>query len=177
MTDAVTGTIDLPTLKNCGSIAALSKALVVGCGGVFGDPNQLNDSGVAHIDLTTTPPSIKVVAAKTLGRAVSPFDVGAVSASLAFAITSGEFNAMPPDQLWAFDFMGGAPRKLLDGKGGFTLSGLLVDSGRKKVYIADGDATTPRFHVLDISNPAMITVKTSLTTAAGGLPPRYAAWY
>jgi hypothetical protein len=176
-TDAVTGTIDLPGLKNCGSIAALDKALVVGCGGVFGDPNQLNDSGVALIDLSLTPPAIKVVAAKTFGRALSPFDVAAVSPSLAFAITGGDFSNMPPDQLWAFDFMGGAPRKLLDGKAAFTLSGLLADTAHKKLFIADGDAKMPKFHIFDLSNPANITLQSSLTTSAAGLPPRYAAWY
>jgi hypothetical protein len=36
---------------------------------------------------------------------------------------------------------------------------------------------TPRLHVLDISNPAAITLQKSLTSNAGGLPPRYTAWY
>jgi hypothetical protein len=175
-TDAVTGTIDL-ALKNCGSIAALDKALVVACGGVFGDPNQSNDSGVALIDLSVTPPAVKVTGTKDLGRAVSPFDVAAQSSSLAFAITGGDFSNTPPDQLWAFDFAGGAPRKLLDGKAAFTLSGLLVDPAHQKLFIAEGDAKTPRLHVLDLSNPAAITLQTSLTTNAGGLPPRYVSWY
>jgi hypothetical protein len=176
-TDAVTGTIDLPALKNCASIAALPKALVVACGGVFGDPNQTGDSGVALVDLSVTPPAVKVVAAKDFGRALSPFDVAALSPSLAFVITGGDFSNTPPDQLWAFDFAGGAPRKVLDGKAAFTLSGLLADAARKKVYVADGDAMTPRLHVLDISNPAAITLQKSLTSNAGGLPPRYTAWY
>jgi hypothetical protein len=176
-TDAVSGTIDLPGLKNCGSIAALDKALVVACGGIFGDPNQLNDSGVALIDLAMTPPAVKVVTAKDFGRALSPFDVAALSPSLAFAITGGDFSNTPPDQLWAFDFTGGTPRKLLDGKAAFTLSGLLADPAHQKLFLADGDAKMPRLHVFDLSNPAAITLQTSLTTSAGGLPPRYVSWY
>jgi hypothetical protein len=176
-TDMVTGTIDLTGLKNCGSIAALDKALVVSCGGVFNDPNQLNDSGVALVDLSVTPPAVKVVPAKTFGAALSFADVAVASPSLAFAITAGDFNKMTPDQLWAFDFAGGAPRKVLDGKGPFTLSGLLVDPSHTKLYVADGDAKTPKTHIFDVSNPAMITLQTSLTTSAGGLPPRYIAWY
>jgi len=175
-TDAVTGTIDL-ALKNCGSIAVVDKALVVGCGGVYGDPNQTTDSGVAWIDTSATPPAVKVRGAKDFGRALSPFDAAALSPSLGFAITGGDFSNMPPDQLWAFDFAGGAPRKLLDGKAAFTLSGLLADSAHKKLFVADGDAKTPKFHMFDLSNPAMITLQSSLTTNAGGLPPRYAAWY
>jgi hypothetical protein len=176
-TDTVSGTIDLTGLKNCGSIAALDKALVVACGGVFGDPHQLDDSGVALVDLSMTPPSVKVVASKTFGAALSSFDVAAASPSLVFAITGGDFTTMTPDQLWAFDFAGGAPRKVLDGKAAFTLSGLLVDPSHKKLYVADGDAKTPKTHIFDISNPAMINLWTSLTTSAGGLPPRYVAWY
>jgi len=175
-TDMVTGTIDL-ALKNCGSIALVDKALVVSCGGVYGDANQTADSGVAWIDTSASPPAVKVVAAKDFGRALSPFDAAAVSSSLAFAITGGDFSNMPPDQLWALDFAGGAPRKLLDGKAAFTLSGLLVDAAHKKLFIAEGDAKTPKFHVFDLSNPAMITLQTSLTTNAGGLPPRYVSWY
>jgi hypothetical protein len=176
-TDKVTGTIDLPTLKNCGSIAAVGTSLVVACGGVFLDPNQLADSGMAWIDTATTPPAIKVVAAKDFGRAISSFDTAAVSSSLAFAITAGDFSGMPADQVWAFDFAGGMPRKILDGKGAFTLSGLLADAAHKKLFVADGDTKTPRLHILDLSDPAMVTVQTSLTTNAGGLPPRYVSWY
>jgi hypothetical protein len=150
---------------------------VVSCGGVFLDPNQMNESGVAWIDTSVTPPAVKTVAAKAFGRGLSPFDVAAASSSLAFAITSGDFSGTPPDQLWAFDFAGGAPRKILDGKAAFTLSGLLVDAARKKLFVADGDMKTPRFHILDLSNPGMVTVQTSLTTNAGGLPPRYVSWY
>jgi hypothetical protein len=176
-TDAVTGTIDLPGLRNCGSLAALDGTLVVSCGGIFGDPNQTNDSGVALIDLTMTPPVVKVVGAKDFGRALSPFDAAALSSSLAFAITGGDFSNTPPDQLWAFDFAGGAPRKLLDGKAAFTLSGLLVDPTHKKLFVAEGDMKAPKLHVFDLSNPAMVTLQTSLTTSAGGLPPRYLSWY
>jgi hypothetical protein len=176
-TDKVTGAIDLPTLKNCGSIAAVGTSLVVACGGVYLDPNQLADSGVAWIDTTTTPPAVKVAAAKDFGRALSPFDAAAVSSSLAFAITGGDFSGMPPDQLWSFDFAGGAPRKILEGKGAFTLSGLLADDAHKKLFVADGDAKNPRLQILDLSNPATVTVQSSLITNAGGLPPRYVSWY
>jgi hypothetical protein len=176
-TDTVTGTIDLPTLKNCASIAALENALVVACGGVYGDANQTKDSGVAWIDLATTPPAIKVAPATAFGRALSGFDVAALSSSLAFAITGGDFSGTPPDQLWAFDFTGGAPRKIIDGLKAFTFSGLLVDPVSKRLFVADGNATAPRLHVFDLANPAMPVLQTSLVTNTGGLPPRYVSWY
>lgn len=175
-TDKVSGTIELPTLKNCASIAAAGTGLLVTCGGVYLDPNQMNESGVAWIDTSASPPSVKVVQAKDFGRALSPFDVAALSSSQAFVITGGDFSGTPPDQVWAVDFAGGAPRKILDGKKAFTLSGLLVDATRKKLFVADGDMTTPGLHIVDVSNPAMPAVQ-SLTSGAGGLPPRYLAWY
>jgi hypothetical protein len=176
--DTVTGTIDLPGIKNCGSVAVAGSALVVACGGLYGDANQVNDSGVAWIDLSMTPPAVKVVAAKDFGRALSPFDAAALSSSLAFAITGGAFGDMPPDQLWAFDFAGGgAPRKLLDGKASFTLSGLVADDAHKKLFIADGDAKAPKLHIFDLANPAAISEQAALITNAGGLPPRYVSWY
>jgi hypothetical protein len=174
-TDAVTGTIDL-ALKNCGSITAVDGGLVVGCGGVYGDSNQLKDSGVAWIDPSTTPATVKTVAAMTFGRALSPFDVAAASSSLAFAITGGDFSGTPPDQLWAFDFAGGAPRKLLDAKAAFTLSGLVFDSAHHKLFVAEGDSKMPLLQMFDLSNPAM-PVQSSVKTNIAGLPPRYVSWY
>ena len=176
-TDKVTGSIDLPTLKNCASIAAVGTSLVVTCGGVYLDPNQLADSGVAWIDTAMTPPAVKVVAAKDFGRALSPFDTAAVSSALAFAITGGDFSGTPPDQLWAFDFVGGKPRKILDGAMAFTLSGLLVDAAHKKLFVADGNAKTPHLSIVDLSDPVAPPPPTSLMTNKGGLPPRYVSWY
>jgi hypothetical protein len=175
-TDMVTGTIDLPGLQSCASINAVGNALVVSCGGVFGDPNQMMESGVAWIDLSTTPPAVKVAPASAFGRALSAFDVAAASSSLAFAITGGDLSGTPPDQLWAFDFAGGAPRKLYDSKMAFTLSGLLYDAALHKLFVGDGDAMTPRVQVFDLTAPAT-PVQTSLTTSATGLPPRAVSWY
>jgi hypothetical protein len=174
--DTVIDTILLPALKNCGSIATAGTGLVVSCGGVYGDPNQTNDSGVAWIDLAATPPAVKVIAAKDFGRALSPFDGAALSASQAFVITGGDFSGMPPDQLWLFDFNGGAPRKLLEGRMAFTLSGLLVDPASKKLFVADGNASAPRTHIFDMSNPTAAG-PTSIVTNRAGLPPRYLSWY
>jgi DNA-binding beta-propeller fold protein YncE len=174
--DSVVDSIDLPALKNCASIAAAGSAVVVTCGGVYGDPNQTKESGVAWIDLAASPRTMKIVAAKDFGRAFSPFDAAAVSSAQAFAITGGDFSGTPPDQLWAFDFAGGAPRKLLDGHMAFTLSGLVVDPAGKKLYVADGDAAAPRLHILDLAASAP-TAPTSLVTNRAGLPPRYVSWY
>jgi hypothetical protein len=175
-TDTVTSTIDLPSLKNCGGIAATEGGLLVSCGGVYGDPKQVADSGVAFIDPASTPPAIKIVSGTAFGRAISPFDVAGLSSSLAFAITGGDFSGSPADQLWAFDFAGGAPRKLVDGLAAFTFSGLLVDPATKKLFLADGNPTAPRLHMFDLTNPSAPAI-TSIVTNQAGVPPRYVGWY
>ena len=58
----------------------------------------------------------------------------------------------------------------------FTLSGLLVDAAHMKLYVADGNAVTPRLHIFDLTNPAMPAL-TSIVTNKAGLPPRYLSWY
>lgn len=174
--DTVISTIDLPGLKNCAGVAVIEGGLLVTCGGVYADPQQVADSGVAFVDLSATPPAIKVVSGRAFGRATSPFDVAGVSSSLAFAITAGEFSGKPSDQLWVFDFAGGAPRKLVDGQMAFTLSGLLLDPSTKKLFMADGNGTAPRLQVFDLGNPAA-PVATSIVTNQAGMPPRSVGWY
>jgi hypothetical protein len=176
-TDAVVGTIDLPGLKNCVGITATTGGLVVGCGGVYGDPNQMAESGLAWIDLAATPPAVKVVASQVLGRGMSPFSVAALSPSQIFVITDGEFTGTPPDQVWMVDATAGTARKIFDGTAAFTLSGLLVDQGRKKLFFADGNDKTPRLQVLDLAAAGGPTPVASPSTNAAALPPRYLSWY
>jgi hypothetical protein len=176
-TDAISGTIDLPGLKNCVAITAAASGLAVTCGGVFGDPNQMAESGLAWIDLGATPPAVKVVSSQVLGRGVSPFTVAAVSASQIFVITDGEFTGPPPDQVWMVDAVAGTAAKIYDGAAAFTLNGLLVDVGRKKLFFADGNDKAPKLQVFDLAAAGGPTMVASPSTNAAALPPRYLSWY
>jgi hypothetical protein len=176
--DAVTATIDLPALQNCGALASVesARALAVACAGVFSaGPQQVDASGVAWIDLGVTPPASSVVPAEWFGAAVSNLDVAVLAPAFGFTVASGDFASMRPDALWAFDLPAGAPRKVLDGSGPFSLGGLVVDAARRRLFIGDASDNDPRILVIDATDPARPTVQKPI--AISGLPPRSLAFY
>jgi hypothetical protein len=178
--DQVVATIDLPDMTNCDGLQAVERtppALVVSCGGVFADgQRRVAVSGAAWIDLGTTPPTVTKVSGSAFGRAVSPFDLAAFGPELAFTITLGEFKATPPDQLWAFDFEGGAPRLVLEGSAGYTLGGVTVSPATRKVFVTDASDMVSRLVVIDVSGEAPM-VQARVTTTMKGLPPRNVGFY
>lgn len=179
-TDQVTDTIDIPDFKNCGSMSYVesTKTLVVGCGGSFADPDQAATSGIAYIDLGAAPPRMtrKHAATPFGGRAVAGYAGDARDGALGFGVTFGEFGGDPKDQFWAFDVMAGTATKLADASDSFTFGDVLVDAQRQRVYLTDGNASTPRVHVYSFASDP--TLDTSINaSAATGLPPRELAWY
>lgn len=179
-TDEVVDQIDIPNLKNCGSMsyAERTKVLVVGCGGSFADPDQAAGSGIAYIDLAASPPRTTHVHAVTAfgGRALGSYAGNARDGALGFGVTFGEFGGDPKDQFWAFDAMAGTATKLADASDSFTYGDILVDPQRERVYLTDGNAATPRVHVYSFAGAPML--ETSIhASASTGLPPRELAWY
>jgi DNA-binding beta-propeller fold protein YncE len=180
-TDTVSATIDLPRLKNCVAIAAVPGEpglLTVSCAGPY-DADQLEFSGIARIDTGVSPPLVHVLPASAFGRPISGAELAVAALPLAFAITAGDFSGSPPDQLWAFDLGGGAPRKLLDGGATpFTLAGLLFDPASQRVFVTDANAKSPRIHVFDVKDPAAAVALTSFDSdPEKGLLPRYTGLY
>lgn len=179
-TDRVTGTIDLPTLRNCGAIAPLGPTgLVVSCGGAFSDgPKQIDGSGIAWIDLSVTPPAIKkVVEAKAFGRPVSFGSAAVLDESLAFTVTAGEFTGSPKDTLWAYDWKDGTPRKVFESTESFVLSPFL-DTAGKRLFVAEALDKMPRVHTFKIdATGATMAAGTFVASPSTGLPPRAFAWY
>ncbi len=177
-TDTVTGMIDLPTLKNCSTMAfvAEDKALAVSCGGLFGDPQQLAESGVAWVDLETNPPTVRTTAGSTFGRAVSPNDAAGATPWQIYTIVPGDFKGTPPDELWEYNFGNGNARKIAEATGGFVLGGLLFDSVNKRLLMADAADKMPLVRSFDFAEvlPARGPTVTATPT---GLPPRTLAWY
>jgi hypothetical protein len=179
-TDAPVGTIDLPGLTNCGAMQAVTSppgpALAVGCSGPFSaGAAQIDSAGVAWIDLTQTPPLVRVVKSAGFGRPVSGFDIGAVDWMTGFTVVSGEFGMPPNDSVWAFDFLGGAPHAIFTADSSFSLS-LTLDMDRRRLYILDASMTEPRVRVypLPIGSAAPTALISNATT---GLPPRQLALY
>jgi hypothetical protein len=186
-TDTATGSIVFPTLKNCGGIAAATSAtggpaLVVTCGGAFADGDkQVDASGIAWVDLAATPPAVTVVPGKAFGgRPPSYFEVSVVSQALAFTVVAGDFGdtATVKDAVWAFDFTGGAPRKIFDATGSFVLS-TQVDAGTHKLYVLDAAKVAPKVHVFAMSATGDLTQPPTdvVSSPSSGLPPRSMGWY
>lgn len=177
VSDTVTGSIDLTGLQNCGPIVpvpGLPKALAVACAGAFADgANAIKASGIALIDTSTTPPTVSPVMAAGFGRPLSAFDLVVVNASLGLVVVPGDFAGTSPDEVWRFDFVGGAPQMVLAGKASFTLGGLVFDSKSQRVLLGDADAKNPRVRVMDISSGVPVEAAPIDSDPSQGLLPRY----
>ena len=117
------------------------------------------------------------MAASGFGRPVSGFNIAAVSQTVGFTTTNGEFGAPLSDQLWTFGFGAGTPTKIFDSAGDFTLGALITDATGKKLFVTDATDTTPRLVIFDITDPAMPRHTSLETSPMTGLPPRSIGWY
>ncbi len=181
-TDKVSGTIDLPGLKNCGALVraqdtAGRPALVVGCDGLYSDgAGQIDTAGFAWIDLEPTP-SVKVVPARTFERRASGSVLAVAGPDRAFTVLPGDLMGPAPDAVWAFDFRGGAPRKLAEAGGSFVLSLALHPDGGK-LYVLDASPKQPRVNVYTLGADGKADAAGSFVASpATGLPPRALAFY
>jgi hypothetical protein len=184
VTDTVAGTIDLPGLKNCGVVdltaadATGKRGIVVGCSGSFSDgPAQIDASGIAWVDVSVTPATVTVVKAAPFARPVSGFDAVALSPAFGATVVPGEFGMPPNDAVFAFDFTGGAPRKIYDADASFSLATGL-DHQHALLYVLDASKTMPR--VLVYAAPVAAGAAPAHTFVAnprGGLPPRQLGFY
>ena len=179
--DTVTGTIDLQGLQNCGPIVpvpGMPKALAVACAGVFKDANRLQVSGIALIDTSTTPPTVKtVVTATAFGRPVSTADLAVASAGLGLIVVPGDSSGTPADELWRFDFAGGAPQMVLAGKASFVLGGLVYDPTSQRVFVGDADAKNPSVRVMDVSSGTPVELTPINSDPKKNLLPRSLGLY
>ena len=181
-TDQVTGTIDLPGLKNCGGLSyvASTHTLVVACGGAFSDADQAAGSGIVYLDLAASPVVETHRQATTPfgGRPLAGFSGIANNGALGFGVTFGEFGGTPTDQLWVLDKAAGSATKITDAGDSFVYGTVLVDPARQRAYLTDADTATPRVHIYEYANPAAPTREASINAnPVRGLPPREIAWY
>jgi hypothetical protein len=177
-TDQVTGTIDPPGLENCGSIALAGEGkLLVTCSGDFGEPaKHLAGSGLALVDLTATPPAIKILPASAFGRPLEGFG-GAVLPSLqGFAVLSGDPNG-PPDQIYSFDLTTDAVAKVYEA-GDAYVTAIRFDPTTKVLFVGDAsDKKAPRVHTFTAGAGAPTRGPSFVSSPATGLPPRHFGWY
>jgi hypothetical protein len=180
--DAVVSTIDLPGLKNCGALLRApgpsgGEALVAGCAGVYGDgPNQIDSAGFAWIDPSGATPTVQLVPGRTFERTVSGSMLAVVGAQLAFTVLAGDLSGPATDAVWAFDFRGGKPRKILDGAGAFVLA-LALGRAPDRLYVLDATPADPRVRVFAIAADGVVTADGSFVASDVGLPPRHLGFY
>ena len=182
-TDQVVQNLALPGLKNCEGLdyAEGTKTVLVACGGSFGATDQAQESGVAVIDVSSSPAQLARVISGTdfptppvtfLWAIPMP---SASSANRAFTSTLGSLSPEAPDNLYAFDLVTGAPLSFGTATP-FNLGRPAAGNGR--LLVPDADAAMPRIHVYDVSGGGAPTEGTAFVAdSVNGLPPREIAWY
>ena len=181
-TDAVTGTIDLPSAKNCGAMAyaTAEKKLMVACGGSFTDANQADSSAIVVIDLGVSPPTVALAinATATGGSPFSNLSLAAWDGTTTLGLTLGESSNNPPDALWSLPLDGALPTQLFQSSESWALGAVLADPERGRVLVADGTTMTGAFlRIFDVAAGTATPSNTVKTNPTQKLPPRALAWY
>jgi hypothetical protein len=183
-TDQVVQQLGLGGLKNCEGLdyVPAQPTVLIACGGSFGSTEQALESGVAVVDVASSPARLaRVISAVafptppvTFAWVVSmPTATGA--AARAFTSTLGSFSPSAPDHLYQFDFVTGATMSFGTASP-FDLGKPAGGNGR--LLLPDAKASTPRVHVFDASSAGVPTETTAFVPdVASGLPPREIAWY
>jgi hypothetical protein len=183
-TDTVTGMIDLPDQTGCSGLAYAdaTKKLYVTCGGEFGDADETATSALVEIDLSGATPALgRIVTGKSLGTQPVSYTAAVLLDGIAYIETAGALdfttNKMTaPDTLYGVALATGTPTKVVDG-GAFNLGRPALDAESKTLFLPDGDATTPRVRVFDVSGATAVAGTPFEPNPADHLPPREAAWY
>jgi hypothetical protein len=155
-TDTVTQSVPLSGLKNCEGLDYLpaSRTVLVSCAGTFESPDQLVESGIAVVDVSTAPIKlVRVLAGQLFGAGPVTFlwVLGApttASPTRAFTATFGSFTPASPDRLQMFDFVSGAAMSIATSSA-FALGRPALAGGR--LLVPDGDPAQPRVHVIDVT--------------------------
>ena len=185
-TDAVVGGIDLAHQKGCSAIDyhPAVKKLYVSCGGAFSDgAEQAKGSALVEIDLSgETPALTRTIPADLVGGQPINFSYVAVLGDVAFVGTLGSFpdaktgSPGTSDAFYAALLNGSTAIKVLDG-GAYNLGRATVDGTRQRVFLPDGNFTTPRVRVYGVSAAGATESSSFESNPAGHLPPREVVWY
>lgn len=184
--DAVVGTIDLPTLRNCSGLtyASATRRLYIACGGAFGDPTvQVAESALVEVDVSGVVPVMgRILPASAFGTGSLNFFYATVSGEATFAATLGQFPDMTtgsPGTADVFYFApldGTPPTALAMGTAG-DLGAAAVDPSSKKAFLADANFKKPMVHVYDATTGAALPASDFEPNPSAHLPPRFIGWY
>jgi hypothetical protein len=155
-TDTVTQSLALTGRKNCEGLDYLpaAKVVLVACAGTFDSPDQAVESGIAVVDVGTTPIKLlRSISGQAFGAGPVTFlwTLGApttANPNRAFTATLGSFTSGSPDRLQMFDFVTGATMSIATAAA-FDLGRPALGGGR--LLVPDATMAQPRVHVLDIT--------------------------
>jgi hypothetical protein len=178
LTDQVVGTIDLPGVKNCGAMTYLptEKKLLVAC---TGDYISADASAIVVLDASVSPPVVAAtLPATSLGKqAFSNFTVAAFDSNTIFAVASGDFGDVPPDQLWVLAANGAPSSKIYQPTEAIALGSLLADPARSRLFVADGTKTNALLRVFERASGVFQETAQVKTNPRQKLAPRGLAWF
>jgi hypothetical protein len=180
--DRVSGFIDLPTVKNCGAMdyVAADKRLFIACTGDYNAADQAATSAVVIVDLSATPPAVvtQIPASAAGGFPFSNTTIAALDGATAVSVTEGDFAGTTTDRLWLLATTSTSPTKIFEASKGFVLGAVLVDAGRGRAFVADGNKQNPLLRIFDRdSTGAFKPAATVQTNPKGQRPPRALAWF
>jgi hypothetical protein len=182
-TDHVVQKLALGNLKNCEGLDYLpaTKTVLVACGGSFGSVEQALESGIAVIDISTTPATLARILSG-VSFATPPVTwawvlalPSATSPTRAFTSTLGSFTPSTPDRLYQLDFVTGGNMSFAT-TSAFNLG--MPAAGNGRLLVPDGTVSTPRIHVFDATGAGAPSEESVFVAdTVNGLLPRQVAWY
>jgi hypothetical protein len=182
-TDRVVQHLSLGDLKNCEGLDVLpaTKTVLVACGGSFGSVEQALESGIAVIDMSTTPASLaRIISSVAFPTPPVTFAwavpmPSASNPTRALTSTIGSFSPSVPDRLYVVDYVNGGTMSF-GTTSPFDLGKPAAANGR--LFVPDASASMPRIHVFDATGAGAPTESSAFAAdTVNGLPPREVAWY
>jgi hypothetical protein len=179
-TDQIVAGVALTGLYDCEGLTYVesTKTLLVSCGGAPGGQDEPLQSGVAVLDLGSSPPNL-IRAISSVAFDDRPVRLSAVVAlppagggTRAFTVTNDP-SAIEADALFAFDYvLGSATKVATSDPGSFGraagVPGLL--------FVPDSQLSTPQIELFDVSGTPQATTGFA-SDPVTGLPPREVAAY
>lgn len=179
-TDAVAARVSLPGLFDCEGMdfIAATHTLLVSCGGIYGDPDQPLQSGLAVVDFSGSAPRLDHVISSVAfdGHPMNfSWVLGAPSAGSPNRAFAGTYNpnGAALDAVFEVDIASGLVIRV--GTASPFSAGMPALAG-DLLFVPETLASTPRIQLFDVSG-APQAVSGFTPDVTNSLPPRQIAWY
>jgi hypothetical protein len=179
--DQIRHIISIPELTNCTGIQFVPSraSIYVSCSGLFAgtEHEQINNSGIASIDMGANPPVATIVkrADDDTGRPYG-FTLADIEHSL-LAERYGNLDSDEPDLIVAIDLESGAETIVYMAGSPYGLGGFFVDNQYDTLYVGEADPEAPVIVVYDIGIDTFTEAGEIVVHPKSGLPPRIIGVY